>query len=143
MNQRESAAEPDHLLVYGTLLRTTGHPYARLLHRHSTCLGRGSFPGRLYDLGSYPGAVYEARAAIRVHGDILHLPHPERVLPLLDEYEGYSPNRPRSSLFVRQRVEVESEQGPVRCWVYLYNRPVGQSHLVLSGDYAEYLRLKQ
>lgn len=143
MNCIVPSEEPDHLFVYGTLLQTIENPYARLVRRQSTFWGRGSFSGHLYDLGRYPGAVYGAGAASRVHGDILTLLHPEQVLPALDTYEGYDPRSPQSSLYRREVVEVRSGEELVWCWVYLYNRPTEGFPQIVAGDYREYLRRKK
>lgn len=134
--------EPRHLFVYGTLLQSLGNPYAGLVGRHSTYRGRGSFPGYLYDLGPYPGAVYAAGAATRVYGDILTLLCPERVLPALDTYEGYDPGSLQASLYRREVVAVRSGEELVGCWVYLYNRPTKGFPQIVAGDYREYLRRK-
>jgi gamma-glutamylcyclotransferase (GGCT)/AIG2-like uncharacterized protein YtfP len=143
MNRTVPPEEPAYLLVYGTLLQTIDHPYARLLRQQSTFRGRGSFPGRLYDLGPYPGAVYAAGAATRVHGDILALRHPEQVLSVLDAYEGYDPRSRQSSLYRREVVEVRSGEEQVWCWVYLYNQSTAGFLHIRSGDYGKYLRQKQ
>jgi gamma-glutamylcyclotransferase (GGCT)/AIG2-like uncharacterized protein YtfP len=140
LNRNGLPQEPGHLFVYGTLLQSYSNPYARLVRQHATFLGRGSFPGRLYDLGPYPGAVFAAGATTRVHGDILALPHPEQVLPALDTYEGYAPRAIQGSLYRREVVAVMAEQGMVECWVYLYNRPTAGLPQIWEGDYGAYLR---
>lgn len=142
INRTLPPEEPGHLFVYGTLLQAVDNPYARLVRRQSTFRAKGSFTGRLYDLGPYPGAVYEAGAATRVHGYILALPHPEQVLPALDTYEGYDPCSVKSSLYRREVVEVKCDQELVWCWVYLYPHPTNGFPQIVAGDYGEYLRTK-
>ena len=42
-------------------------------------------------------------------------------LQALDELEGFLPNQPESSLYIRELLFLES--GP-SCWVYLYNQKI-------------------
>ncbi|HJT77178.1 MAG TPA: gamma-glutamylcyclotransferase family protein, partial [Gemmataceae bacterium] len=96
-----------------------------------------SVPGRLYDLGRYPGAVHDPRAATRVRGRVLRLPEGRDVLPALDRYEGFDPAHPGDSLYLRvpQRVDL-ADGGGLLCWVYVYNRDPGAAPVVPDGDYA-------
>ena len=49
--------EPEcrHLFVYGTLRRGSGHPMSRFLAARARLLAGARVPGRLYDLGGFPG----------------------------------------------------------------------------------------
>jgi gamma-glutamylcyclotransferase (GGCT)/AIG2-like uncharacterized protein YtfP len=51
-------------------------------------VGTGSFQGKLYDIGRYPGVVRSGRNTDRVMGEIYRLSEPRRALEILDEYEG-------------------------------------------------------
>ena len=72
-----------------------------LLEGRTTWLGPASAPGRLVDLGAFPGLVPAAAPGDRVHGDLFAIPeaHVEELLDALDRYEGASFER------VEQRVE--------------------------------------
>ena len=51
------------------------------------------------------------------------MPEDTAVLRQIDEYEGYDPDDPESSEFVRVRQAVElSGGGTQQCWIYRYNR---------------------
>jgi len=119
------------LFVYGTLLARSAHPMAALLRQRSTPLAPGWFAGRLYDLGAYPGALYEPDSETKVFGEVLNLS--PAVLPLLDRYEGL---HEQPAEYVRRRVPVQTAAGPVACWAYLYCGPVSESRRILSGRYA-------
>lgn len=118
------------LFVYGTLRRSqTGDPHALL--REARFLSFASMPGRLYDLGSYPGAYRDSGTRRRVFGELYQLPAETttRALWALDRYEGPE--------FVRQRVLVTVRRGPRRAaWAYvLRKRPEGLARPVRSGRY--------
>jgi gamma-glutamylcyclotransferase (GGCT)/AIG2-like uncharacterized protein YtfP len=127
------------LFTYGTLLHQAENQVAQYLRQNSRFLGKGSFAGRLYDVGAYPGAVVDAASPCRVWGEVILLEKPEKVLPVLDEYEGYDESYPLLSEFVRKRLEITQEQKQVICWGYLYNLPTAALPLIQSGDYSSYL----
>jgi gamma-glutamylcyclotransferase (GGCT)/AIG2-like uncharacterized protein YtfP len=128
-----------YLFVYGTLLPAQTPPELQELTRRLRFVSAGSMPGQLYDLGQYPGAVFDANSSSRVLGQVFELPDDPRLLAQLDEYEGCLPADPRGSLFSRQLLPITLEGGSVKmCWVYLYNRPLGQAPLIPSGDYSAY-----
>ena len=47
----------EYLFVYGTLRRGGGAPLSKLLGQQADLVGLGTFQGKLYDLGYYPGVV--------------------------------------------------------------------------------------
>ena len=120
------------LFVYGTLMG--GHPNDLLTKIGATFVARGTIQAKLYDLGEYPGAKPDHRHQVK--GELYHLANPVKALALLDNYEDYFTLRRRESLFVRERAEVILEDGTRKtAWVYFYNRPVDESHLIAGGDY--------
>ena len=120
------------LFVYGSLRPALARGEPARLIAGLDHLGRASVPGRLYDLGEYPGLV--AGSGL-VHGDILVVP--ARRLALLDDYEECRGSRP---LFRRVRLTATQEDGSTcRAWVYRYARPVTGGRLVLAGDYLAHL----
>ncbi len=116
------------LFVYGTLRRRSRHPMHEVLCAHADFVGAGTFRGKLYDLGAFPGAVASDQSPDQVRGEIYALRDPQRILPALDAYEAQG--------FRREIVAIRSEAGAtLRCWIYLYDRPVSRSSLISSGDY--------
>ena len=104
-----------HLFVYGTLRRAPSHAMHQLL-LPATFVGRGTFQGALYDLGSYPAAVASDDPAARVRGGSADDPAPQ-------EYRR-----------VVAAITLEAG-GKVSAYLYLFNRPVAGLTRIASGDY--------
>jgi len=94
------------LAVYGTLRRADGMQeklgVAALLRFERACV----IPGRLIDLGAYPGLI---EAEGRVPGELFQVLDPT-AWPILDEYEGEEYER-RRTVLLEPRAEA---------WVYVY-----------------------
>lgn len=134
----------NYLFVYGTLLpdRAPGG-LAEIIARLRP-VSAGSMPGRIFDLGDYPGAVFDRAAQTRVHGQVFELSGNEGQLRKLDEYEEYAPDHPKSSLFVRQERPITLPDGAeLPCWVYVYNRDPGKARPVPGGDYSAWIAQHQ
>lgn len=122
------------LAVYGSLRSGLALPYQPstldpLLAERMSCL----IPGRLVDLGSYPGLV---RGWGQVVGDLCQLPD-EASLALFDDYEGFDPDRPETSQYLRIMIRIIEPN--VEAWTYLYNRAWTPDMLVASGDWEHHL----
>lgn len=113
-----------NLFVYGTLMRGMPFPMAVFLEQYAVFQTEGRLPGRLYELGGYPGLVYLPGQEKRVIGHVFELTHPELVLEKLDAYEMTNPAAPELSEYLRETVRVETTAGLLDCQVYVYNRPV-------------------
>jgi pyruvate carboxylase len=121
----------EYLFVYGTLRSQMNDPLHRLLEKHAVLVATGSFQGKLYDLGRYPGAIPSHGKTDRVLGEIYRFSESQRALEILDEYEGHR--------FKRQRVTIVQENGKsIPCWIYLYARSVRHRARISSGDYIRY-----
>jgi gamma-glutamylcyclotransferase (GGCT)/AIG2-like uncharacterized protein YtfP len=121
------------VFVYGSLREEMSHPLRNLFVRHGIFLGTGTFQGKLYDLGRYPGAVASNSTKDRVVGEVFRIQEPEHVLELLDKYEGRR--------FKRERVRVAlNSDDAIVCWTYLYMRSLSGRRLIPSGDYVEYCK---
>jgi gamma-glutamylcyclotransferase (GGCT)/AIG2-like uncharacterized protein YtfP len=119
------------IFAYGTLDKTA-------IFRDLVSSGRARFIGngriraKLYDLGEYPGAVEHKRGY--VHGRLYEVKGIDEVLPLLDEYEEFYPDKPESSLFIRKVMWAVMESGErVKAFVYLYNGVVEENRLIPKG----------
>jgi gamma-glutamylcyclotransferase (GGCT)/AIG2-like uncharacterized protein YtfP len=127
---------PTYLFVYGTLLPQRAPPHLRDDIARLKAVGTGLMPGRLYDLGDFPGAVDDCTSASRVVGRVFELPQDDALLQRLDAYEGYVPGDAQTSLFVREKRPIELVDGrKLECWVYLYNCDPGEAPLVPGGEY--------
>jgi gamma-glutamylcyclotransferase (GGCT)/AIG2-like uncharacterized protein YtfP len=113
----------DYLFAYGTLQPGLAPTQVARVAAKLQPVGEGFVRGALYDLGGYPGAVPDPKAPGRIAGAVMELPEDESVLKKLDAYEGFDPEAPGESEFVRVRQAVELKTGgTVECWIYCYNR---------------------
>ena len=116
---------PIHLFVYGTLMSRArgllGASQRKRLGLKGTSLGAATIPGRLIDLGTYPGLLAPATPDDIVHGEVFRLDQPGEVLPWLDSYESVSPVPSPGDDYARERVRVRlASGGSVTAWVYRY-----------------------
>jgi gamma-glutamylcyclotransferase (GGCT)/AIG2-like uncharacterized protein YtfP len=125
-----------HLFVYGTLQPARAPAEIGAAVRRLKRVGAGSVRGRLYDLGEYPGAVVSRTSPSVIKGQVFELPEDQQVLSSIDTYEGFDPDHPQSSLFVRKRWPVTLADGSrIMCWIYNYNRKPGDAQVISSGTY--------
>jgi len=124
----------EYLFAYGTLQH--GHAPGEIAATVAKLcpVGEGFVAGTLYDLGEYPGAILDPSPTRNIYGTVFELPEDAELLRQLDAYEGFNPNNPDQSLFVRTMQTVMlMAGGELPCWVYEYNRsPVG-ARIVESG----------
>lgn len=128
----------DDLFVYGTLMQDTDSAMARFLRTRADSRGLAQLPGRLYDLGSYPGAVYDPNEKNTITGQIYSLRDPEAIFPVLDEYEGVSENPPEPEEYVRIKVPALLNGNTVLCWIYQYNFDTATLPIIPGGNYLTY-----
>lgn len=130
-----------YLFAYGTLLGGVREPQVRsVLQRYCRLGPRASVGGRLVDLGAYPGALKPDRPEQRIHGRLIELLSPQRVLPVLDAYEDCRPDRPARGLYRRERVVAQlATGGSVHCWIYRLVRRPRKGRPVPGGDWPAWL----
>lgn len=112
-----------------------------ILQKYSEEMAEGTFPGTLFDVGSYPAAILSDDNSEHVHGEVYRLSNSDALFRHLDPYEGYVARQPSKSLYLRKEVTVtiaNTEQ--ITAWVYLYNRPVDGLTKIPNGDYLDYLK---
>jgi gamma-glutamylcyclotransferase (GGCT)/AIG2-like uncharacterized protein YtfP len=122
------------LFVYGTLL-DEDNEYAIYLKSNSRYYSLGKLKGKLYNLGEYPGAILHDESGGYIQGSVLQIDDPVKILPVIDYYEGFGEKESQPNEFIRVSAEVETDIGPVICWVYLYNLPVTGLALIENGRY--------
>ena len=131
----------DLVFFYGTLMSGFKRPGRARLDSKLEPEGRGWIPAALFDLGIYPAAIPAADG--RVWGEVHRMLDTDAVLAALDEIEGYRPNEPDQSLYMRVETIVTFEDGhAATAWAYFYNAPLGRAQRIESGDYLEHLRVK-
>lgn len=130
-----------YLFVYGSLRKNRAgrtHPF---LANRSRFIGNASIPGKLYRVRNYPGAVPDAiDSRNRVSGEVYQLLQPEKLLPILDDYEECTPRFPPPHEYQRVLNTVTlADNRELNCWVYLYRKPTIRLQRIESGDYFDYL----
>jgi len=126
-----------YLFVYGTLL-AQGNPYAAYLQQHCKLIGEGKFRGRLYDIGEYPGAINDTDSDLFVYGSIYLMDDAVKTLSVIDEYEGIASNEPEPHEYTRTLIDIDTENGIVISWTYLYSWPVEGKVQITNGNYTDY-----
>lgn len=127
-------SDPDQLVLYGTLREGLPAHHELRLPTMLEHLGPCWIRGALHNLGDYPGLV---------HGDgmvaaDLYRVLDRRLFAILDEYEGFWPDQPEVSWYLRLQIRpIGSEE---EAWVYFYNRSVTTDSLIASGDWLQHRR---
>ncbi|KAA6440304.1 gamma-glutamylcyclotransferase [Dyadobacter flavalbus] len=128
----------EYLFTYGTLMKGFDNPFARILQDASEYDGNGHFPGLLYLVSWYPGAVYLKENPSKVYGEIYRLSEQKELLKQLDEYEDVFENE-KDSLYLRKVIPVtRTNGGIIHCWAYLYNQQVHDLPVIPEGDFRKF-----
>lgn len=126
----------EYLFVYGTLRRDSNNDMYKLLARHAKFLSDGWFNGKLYNVTYYPCAISTEMPDDKVYGEVYELPHPDFILPILDEYEECGEKFPTPQEYRREKKQIYvTNEGMVDAWVYIYNRDVSHLRRIESGDF--------
>lgn len=134
---------PQHVFFYGTLMTPFKRPGRQRVTPQLSFSGRGTIRAALFDLGIYPAAVPSEDDG-RVWGEVYEMLDETAVLDALDEIEGFRPNEPVHSLYVRTPIAVTMADGrDLEAWAYFYNAPLGQAPRIPSGDYLEHLNVQK
>lgn len=138
----EGEARPgDRLAVYG-LLRPGASAFDRFgLDRAFRDLGPCAIPGRLHDLGAYPGLVAAARTGgERVEGRLFEIVDAS-VMADLDAFEDYHPGAPERSRYARVRLRLIAPD--VTAWVYVWRLATEGSPRIESGDWLAHVGARE
>lgn len=123
------------LFVYGTLMRTSRHPFARRLSMESRFIGPATVAGKLYSLERYPGLVEGAAQNGEVHGEVVKLKN-ARSFMWLDDYEGCGPNWPHPQDYERKVLPVRLLDGrEMPCWTYVYKGETARFRWIPDGRF--------
>ncbi len=110
----------DAIFSYGTLMRGECR-FQHLADFGVVCNLLASAPGRLVDLGSFPGLLPPVEKDTWVQGDFVRLERFQEAIPLLDQIEGFEGYGKDGSLYSRRLTWVEVGDGRFRrAWVYIY-----------------------
>jgi gamma-glutamylcyclotransferase (GGCT)/AIG2-like uncharacterized protein YtfP len=124
------------LFVYGTLMGQSPHPMSQLLRKEAEFVKPGRFNGQLFQIDWYPGAIDSDIPNEYVYGEVWSFPESSELLSKLDEYEGYYPDDPEASEYLRVMREVTSPEGDrYICDVYLYKASLDKAVAIPDGRF--------
>jgi len=98
--------------------------------------------GHLYDLGDYPGLIetHLKQRKPSVRAELYEILDSD-ALYLLDGYEGFFPEVPDSSHYLRKMVQLSDCQE--QAWCYFYNESIFEKPLIESGCWRTYVLNKK
>jgi gamma-glutamylcyclotransferase (GGCT)/AIG2-like uncharacterized protein YtfP len=105
-----------NVYVYGTL-------------RKGVANGVVLVPGTLYNLGWFPGLVLDHSEEPKSFVTCEVIQADDEKIAMLDSYEGYNPDNPEKSLYIRQPFK----DG----FIYTINRDVSDRPVISSGDWLD------
>lgn len=124
------------IFVYGLLKSIYENEPAKFIRRNCSLIGNGSISGMLYDLGNYPGAIYEKNSLSKVHGEVYQINRNEKELvQFLDNFEGVGSQFKQPNEYVRSTIPVNISTGMVEASTYLYNWNLEGAKMIDSGRY--------
>jgi gamma-glutamylcyclotransferase (GGCT)/AIG2-like uncharacterized protein YtfP len=131
----------DLVFFYGTLMTGFDRRRRAGIDAKLTFIARGAIQAALFDVGLYPAAVPDPDG--EVWGELYAMADSAAVLAALDTIEGYTPDHPDQSLYIRHQADVRLADGShAAAWVYFYNAPLGKAVRIASGDYLEHVRVR-
>ena len=117
------------VFVYGTLRRGECNDIARYAPA-PVFVGAGEARGTLYDLGPYPGALFDG--AGRLVGEVYHVT--PAVETALDRLEGVQDDG--QGEYLRRDIQVQMGEQRLSCLAYEINaRHVRHARRIVSGDW--------
>jgi gamma-glutamylcyclotransferase (GGCT)/AIG2-like uncharacterized protein YtfP len=133
------------LAAYGTLMEGECNTLPRHVRRALRLVGDCKIPGTLYDLGPYPGLILPsatATAMATVRGQLFRIAEDDHsavpILAEIDRYEGFDPDAPEQSEFVRRHVRLRQPQRGA--WLYVLNKHLARLRPIPSGDWRQHCR---
>ena len=133
-----------HLFVYGSLRSGFRSPVYEYISRYFTFLGNSKVKGKLFDLGSYPGAVPSDENSFII-GELYKIKDEAEfswAIAQLDDYEGVTVETNEVQLYRRELADVFINDEIIPAWIYWYNGEVTGRAVIPSGDVLEYLANK-
>ena len=118
----------NHLFVYGTLM--SGQNRFNQLEPYVRSSTKGWTKGQLHHLGSFPGLKLDEGV---VHGELIEMRDVEQCLERTDGIEGFRGFGHQDSFYDRTIVQVQTEQGVVWAWTYVYAHDVDADSIIEDG----------
>lgn len=109
---------------------------AKFVRKNCSYIGEASIPGKLYDLGTYPGAIYDENSSSTVYGEVYQIMKNEKELVrFLDEFEGVGSQFEYPNEYVRTSIPVLTKHRIIEVSTYLYNWNLDGINVIESGRY--------
>lgn len=134
------------LFVYGSLRSEYNHAAHAYISQYFSLAGQGMVQGKLYDLGSYPGAIPTTGedtivGALYEIKDNRYFTH---AMQLLDDYEGVNPSEDEPAIFKRELTKVYLHNGNMfEAYIYWFAGIITNQPLIESGDITVFLDQKR
>ncbi len=138
LNRSSMQSGCDKLFVYGTLRSSNASQESLRLKKENRYMGRGYLKGFLYDIGGYPGAVYDEKAGTTIAGELFMIKDIERTFQWLDHYEEACPEYDPNLEYQRILVPVKYGERIVKAWMYQYSKPTKGFQQIPSGNYSAF-----
>ncbi len=125
--RRAAVAETPWFFVYGSLMRRYGN-FNHFLRRKTLSVRPAYCQGFLYHLSiGFPGLIALDDCHSLVVGELMNFKNPVKIMRALDQLEGFHPENPQKSHYIRKKLPVIVETDPVKqefsefeAWVYTY-----------------------
>lgn len=134
---RVPTAFPSHLFAYGTLMRNE-ILWPMLAKRNPGEVIPASCPGRLMDLGEFPGLV-NGRQGEEIRGELIPFPSAEAWVNEIDSVEEFLGYGESGSNYRRIIRRASTQNDVFHAWTYLYLGPTTKLHAIRSGDWRKRL----
>jgi gamma-glutamylcyclotransferase (GGCT)/AIG2-like uncharacterized protein YtfP len=134
-----------HLFVYGSLRSGFRSPAYEYISRFFNFIGEARVKGKLFDMGSYPGAVPASDDAFII-GELYIIKDDSDfswAIGQLDDYEGVNVESDEMQLYRRELADVFINNEVIPAWIYWYSGNVNGRPEIVSGDLLEYLQHKE
>ena len=133
------------LFVYGSLRSGFRSPAYEYISRFFNFIGEARVRGKLFDMGSYPGAVPASDDAFII-GELYIIKDDSDfswAIGQLDDYEGVNVESDETQLYRRELAEASINNEVTPAWIYWYSGDVSGRPEIVSGDLMEYLQHKE
>jgi gamma-glutamylcyclotransferase (GGCT)/AIG2-like uncharacterized protein YtfP len=137
---------PEYIFVYGSI-KSTFEPDTmfQAISEMVKIYGEGKFKADLYLIEEgYPAMILNPDSDIWVQGEILEILDNEKLLPILDTYEGHIPGNTFDSEYIREKIDVILPNKKIlSCWAYIYVDAIDYLSLIPSGLVNEKLTFEE
>ncbi|MFT7120458.1 MAG: gamma-glutamylcyclotransferase (GGCT)/AIG2-like uncharacterized protein YtfP [Neolewinella sp.] len=126
-----------HLFVYGTLLTGIPSSMSRFLLRRARLVGKATIPGKLYDLGMYPGYIPGDAGTVKGELFLLNETQAVQTMEMLNAYESVTgaPEDEYKKVTVKAKV---GDGGSFEAMTYEFTKSVEGKMVIPLGDYGAY-----